>query len=234
MMYCLCTCIILISCTPTTKNNTQKISAETSNKFVLNGSFNDSITNKVYLNKIAENYIFPIDSAVVKNNKFIFQGVVNYPERFALTFYNYGTIAIIILENSIMTIEFNVDDLGNPTIKGSPLNAALNDYKNTSKEIFNKIQYLYPYFQKARLENDVEKLAAIKIDLEKIEQEHSTYTYNFIKQHPESFVAAILLRDQLKLAPIDTVQIKEAYVLLSPEVKQSPDAQIIATTLQLH
>ena len=237
VFYCLCSFAILSSCTQNSKEksikNKQEI-VQTNNGFVLTGSFNEYLTDKVYLNKIIEQNLFPIDSAIVENNKFSFHGIVNYPERFALTFGNYSNTVILIIENSTFNIELNATNLQEPIIEGSPLNTQLLNYKNASKEIFNKIAYLSPHFQKARLENDSEKLKQIGEDFKNIEKEHANFTYNFIEQNNNSFVAVMLLRDQLKVIPMDTVRIQNTYQLLSENIKQSSDAQIIETTLNLH
>jgi len=44
----------------------------------------------------------------------------------------------------------------------------------------------------------------------------------------------MILRDQLKATFIDTLRIKKAYNTLSNEVKTAPDAEIIASFLNLH
>tara|TARA_R110001583_G_scaffold412_2_gene3786 strand:+ start:30113 stop:30247 length:135 start_codon:yes stop_codon:yes gene_type:complete len=44
----------------------------------------------------------------------------------------------------------------------------------------------------------------------------------------------MILRDQLKSTTIDTIKILETYNKLSNEVKNSPDAEIIASFLNLH
>jgi hypothetical protein len=237
IFYCLCSIFILNSCT----NAKEKTSEEETSKpviknngFVLKGSFNEYLTDEVYLNKIIEQSLYPIDSAIVKNNKFTFQGIVTYPERFAITFQNYSEAVILIIENTAFEIEINATDLQEPIIIGSPLNNELTNYKIASKNIFNKIQYLFPHFQKARLENDSEKLLKIGEDFKNIENEHAHFTYQFIEQNSNSYVAVMLLRDQLKKIPIDTLRIENTYKLLSEKVKHTQDAEIITTTLNLH
>ena len=115
----------------------------------------------------------------------------------------------------------------NPIIVGSPLNSLLFSYKLNAKNIFHQIDLLYPKFQKARLDNDSEKLTEIGEELKIIEAEFSDYTYNFIAENSNSHVAAMILRDQLKSSNIDSTKIKKYYNLLSKKVKNSPDSEII-------
>ncbi|MBT8316152.1 MAG: DUF4369 domain-containing protein [Lutibacter sp.] len=206
----------------------------TNKTFILEGYIENFNPNKVYLNKIIENSIYPIDSSEVVDNTFKLSGIVEKPERFALTFENYAAITIFIIENKSFTISINSETINDPFIKGSELNSQLITYKEKSKEIFKQIDYLFPQFQKARLENDAPQLNKIRDEMKKIEMEHLNFSYKYIAQNKESYVAAMILRDQLKADTIDTLRIKEAYNILSIEVKTAPDAEIIASFLNLH
>lgn len=224
--------LIIFSC----KNSKSQLEKETDSiksGFVLQGTLKSYLSDKVYLNQIIENDIQPIDSAKIENNNFVFQGIVDYPERFILTFENSSAGVIFIVENTNFTIFLDPDQIDEPVIKGSELNTKLYDYKLASKNIFKKIDYLFPRFQKARLENDVKKLAEVGNELKKIEMEFTDFSFNFVKNNKDSYVSAMVLSDQLKSSTVDTARISNAYKLLSEEVKKSPDAQLIATTLKL-
>lgn len=229
-------CIILFSCKKNTTNSKLPTvsTSEISNSFEITGNLENFFPKKVYLNKIIEESMYQIDSCEVKDNYFTFKGLVEFPERFALTFENYSAATILIVENTQIKLLINSKEIAEPTISGSNSNLLLNQYKKYSKQIFKKIEYLFPQFQKARLENDAIKLDEIGKQVKAIENEFTNFSYKFIKNHKNSFVAAMILRDQLKSSNIDTVQIKKSYEILSSEVKQSPDAAIIASFLKLH
>jgi DNA-binding transcriptional regulator of glucitol operon len=211
----------------------QKEADSNKNGFVLQGTLKSALSDKVYLSKITGNDIQPVDSAKIENNNFVFQGIVEHPERFFLSFENSSTAVIFIVENTNFEIFIDPDQMEEPVIKGSELNTKLLEYKLASKNIFKKIDYLFPKFQKARLENDVIKLDEVGNELKQIESEFTDFSYNFIKNNSDSYVAAMVLSDQLKSTTVDTLRITNAYKLLSEEVKKSPDAQLIATALGL-
>ena len=211
-----------------------KKESDSKNKgFVLNGSLKSYISDKVYLSKIIEDNIRPTDSAKIDHNNFVFTGTVDYPERFELTFENSSAAIILIIENTNFEIFIDPNQLDEAVIKGSELNTKLDKYKSASKNIFKKIDYLFPKFQKARLENDVEKLAEIGNELKNIETEFTDFSFNFVKTNSDSYVAAMILSDRLKSSTIDTLRISNAYKQLSKAVKKSPDAQMIATAFNL-
>ncbi|WP_456376446.1 DUF4369 domain-containing protein [Lutibacter sp.] len=228
--------IVLISCEKNAKKLKQPVvsSSISSTKFELKGTLENFYPKKVYLNKIIENSIYPIDSSNVTNNNFIFSGFVEYPERFALTFENYSALSIVIIENTKFEVFISSNAINDPVITNSKLNNELSEYKIKAKNIFKKIDFLFPQFQKARLENNVEKLDEIKKNMEEIETEFTNFSYQFIIQNKDSYLAAMLLRDQLKSSTIDTFKIKETYQILSEKVKKSHDSEIIASFLNLH
>jgi len=231
---CFCSFVIFYSCNVPEKKSKQHKTESSINSFLLKGTLNSYLSDKVYLNKIIERNFYPVDSSFIKDNAFSFRGIVEYPERFALTFENYSNSLILILENKNFEIKINPVLIEEPIITNSPLNLKLEEYKITSKNIFKKIEALFPRFQKARLENDVEKLAEIEEKMKVIENEFRDYTYLFIENNRNSYVAAMILRDQLKSSNIDSTRVKETYLLLSDEVKKCPDALIIETILNLH
>lgn len=228
--------LILFSC----KKNDSQIKQPTqtlppiSKGFELTGTLEDFYPKKVYLNKLIENSIYQIDSSDVVNNNFTLKGSVTYPERIILTFENYSSTSIVIIENKHLKILIKSSEIHEPQITGSPLNNELFEYKTKSKQIFKKIDFLFPKFQKARLENDAIKLAEIGTEMEKIETEFTNYSFQFIEKHKKSFISAMILRDQLKSTTIDTLRIENTFNLLSAEVKNSPDSEIIASFLNLH
>jgi flagellin-specific chaperone FliS len=215
------------------KSQLEKETDANKNEFVLKGTLKSYLSDKVYLSKIIGNGIQSVDSAKIENNNFVFQGIVDYPERFILSFENSSAAAILIVENTNFEIFLDPDQIEEPVIKGSELNAKLHEYKLASKNIFKKIDYLFTKFQKARLENDVKKLDEVGNELKKIEMEFTEFSYNFIKNNSDSYVSAMVLSDQLKSSAVDTIRISNAYKLLSEKVKKSPDAQLIATTFNL-
>jgi len=224
----------LISCKEKSIKKDTVVISQTANSYEINGTLKNLVTNKVFLNQIFENSLYPIDSSEVSDNKFYFKGFVEYPERFAFTFQNYSSATIFIIENTTFEVNIDGENSLEPIINGSLLNDLMKSYQNESKSIFQKISYLFPQFQKARLENDVNKLEEIRSLMSEIEKEHTDFTFSFIKKNKNSFIAPMILRDQLKHETIDSLKIETTFNLIPSVIKKSPDAQIIELELQLH
>ncbi|WP_457616120.1 DUF4369 domain-containing protein [Lutibacter sp.] len=234
LIFCFCS-IFISSCNKPHKSlqkkeNNQKNSHKS---FVITGKVKNFYTNTVYLNKIDEYTISPVDSSLILNNTFTFKGTVEYPERYALTFKNYPETIVFIIENKDFTMHIDQEHAHDFYVEGSPLNTKLNEYKTASKKLFSKIEDLFPEFQKARLENDVKTLNKIETQIKTIETEFTNFSYQFIENHKNSYLSAMLLRDLLKSSLADTSKIKNNYNLLPENIKKAPDAQKIAAALHI-
>jgi hypothetical protein len=223
---------IILSCQGDSKLK-NKASEPKDKSFNLSGKLSNFYTDKVYLNKLKDNSYFPIDSSSIDKNMFLFKGKVAHPERFALTFKNYTTEVIIVIENCDFNIEINQLQLNDPIITGSNLNMQLNEYQTSAKKIFSKIDYLFPEFQNARLENNVLKLKEIRAEMNKIETEFTQFSFDFIENNKNSYISAMILRDLLKTPNIDSLKVDKLYKEFPEYIKQSSDSKIIANYLNL-
>lgn len=220
--------LLFCSCAKAKKKESVK---KTNTRFVIKGSFDRYFTSKVYLHQIKKQKLYLLDSSEVSNNTFTFTGIVKTPEKRVLTYKNSAIKTIFIAENKELSIHINTINNAQTTIKNSPLNDALKAYKNHSKQIFNQLDFLYASFQKARLENDYKKIKEISKKIKAIEREFHHYTFSYIANHSNSYLAAILLKEQLNVRPIDSIALLKAYKKLSSKVKKSTDAKAVAKYL---
>jgi hypothetical protein len=224
--------VVIIACSGKPKLK-KEVAKPIERQFNINGTLSNFYTNRVYLNRFKDNNYFPIDSAAIEDNTFTFTGSVPYPERYVLTFKNYTAEIILILENCELNIEINQLQLNNPTITGSELNVQLNDYQLATKKIFNKIDHLFPEFQTARLENDVQKLKEIREKMNEIEAEYTEFSFDYIENNQNSYLAPMILRDLLKTPPVDSLKVERLFRQFPDSIQQSRDSRIIADYLDL-
>lgn len=188
----------------------------------------------IYLYKLIPNFSV-VDSALVIKNTTSFDGNINFPERFILTLDNIDGGKLFIIENDSIEITMDKNDLKKSTIIGSKINDELFQFQNESKQIAAKIELLFPDLQRARLNNDAEVLKNISKQIAEIEQENINFNFEYINQHPDSFIAAMILNDLSKRdeIDIDIDKISKAYHSLSNKVKQSVDAKEVHRFLSL-
>ncbi|MCF6279348.1 MAG: DUF4369 domain-containing protein [Flavobacteriaceae bacterium] len=199
--------------------------------YFLSISVESGINNIVYLQKLANPS--EIDSAEIEENGMaVFKGSIQNPERYLITIEGLFGGKMIIIENDSITVDIKNKDLINSTIIGSKLNDELFEVQKKSERIYNKIDVLFPDMQRARLENDVEKLQEITRKMTLIEQENIDFNFNYAKENPNSFISAMILSDLSKRDSIDTKKIIESYNTLTDKVKKGIDAQNIELFLK--
>jgi len=211
--------LLMVSCEKETNKPIQ------SNSYVLTISIDNVNGNKTYLQKLSN--LKSIDSSIIRNGNATFRGKIKTPERYLLTIENVFGGKMLILENDSINIVVNNDDLIYATITGSKLNDELITTQKKSEKIYDKIDLLFPDLQRARLENDSKKLAEISSKMKAIEAENINFHFDYAKQHPNSFLSAMILSDLTKRDSIDIKKVSTIYNSFSKEVKKSVDAQFI-------
>lgn len=191
------------------------------NDFYIIGQLkNVSDSTRVYLKVQESNRIVPLDTAFVSNNKFEFNGKINRPEVFGIYIDSIKSSIGLFMHSDSVLIDIDEDKLSNSTIKGSELNDKYLSFINKSNEIISKTNYLFPLFQKARTENDVDKIYEINKKIEAIHNENRTFTLNFAKKNPNSYIAAFALQTLLNDESVSIDTIASIYNQFSHEVKK--------------
>ena len=216
--------ILLFTLNSCTKENVKTIENDS---YFLSISTENGNNSSVYLQKLAAES--EIDSVKIENGKAIFNGSLKTPQRYLITIEDFFGGKMIVLENDSITVTIKNKDLINSTITGSKLNNEMIKIQKESEKIYNKIDALFPDMQRARLENDAEKLQEISKKMSLVEQENVDYNFNYTKENPNSFISAMILNDLSRRDSIDTQKIKDSYNSLSNNVKKSVDAQKVAS-----
>ena len=79
---------------------------------------------------------------------------------------------------------------------------------------------LFPIFQKARAENDADKLEEINAQMKAINEENTVFTLQYAKQHPDSYISALALQSVLTVPTINKDTIAKIYNKFSDYVKK--------------
>jgi len=208
------TVLLFYSC----KRNIEK---DTTDNFSITGTIKITFNNSnVYLKTQENGILVMLDSTTIENGKFEFKGSINKPVVYGIFIDSIkGTIGIF-MENKAITIEAYEDSLSSSKISGSKTN---NDYLNfvrQSNQIISKMNVLFPVFQKARAENDVEKLEIINAKMQAINDENTSFALSYAKQHPDSYISAMALHSTLRVPSIHRDTILKIYDNFSDFVKK--------------
>jgi hypothetical protein len=186
----------------------------------------------VYLYKFISDKTQIIDSSKIANNHVAFKGYSPYPERYLITIENIFGSRLFVATNDSIQLEVSKKDLVNATISGSKLNTELNNYQRNLKEIYDKIDVLFPELQRARLENNPTKLKTIAKKISAIEKEGAEYNFLYVQKNKNSFISSMILNDLSKKDSADIHRILSTFEQLSDTIKESNDSKELLVFLK--
>lgn len=148
----------------------------------------------IYLQKIIDNEIAVIDSAVIQNNKvnFIVENgtpAMRYSVRIEGVRYPIGFFS----ENKDITIVGDFNDNRNITANGSAAQQLVNEYNAENKKFNDQFKELRQQYNTAALSNDEAALERISNEYDQVEKNQNNYQTLFLTKNSNSFVAAYVL-----------------------------------------
>ena len=198
--------------------NSEKINTE---NFVIIGNIENIPDNiKVYLKTQEYGKLTILDSTIVRGEKFEFTGKIDKPVIYGVFINNTKDAIGIFMENSTITIEAYKDSLASSKVSGSKTNDEYLNFVKKSNQIISKMNILFPEFQKARAENDVEKLKEINEKLQQISNANTNFTLDYAKRNPDSYIGAMALHSILNIPTVEKDTIEKIYKNFSDFVKK--------------
>ncbi len=169
--------------------------------------------------------VVSIDTAVVNNGKFKFEGKI---DEIQLAYLGLGnTIGKIpfVLENDKIVITAFTDSIQKSTVGGSYNNKELFGFNAKFTEYQKKIAAYrnenLDALMKARQFNDTVAMNKINDAFKKMEKEFDDYIENYISKNNNSFVTLVLLSNRIKTPTAEYEKIKPQMDNLSPELKST-------------
>lgn len=174
-----------------------------------------------------------IDTAIVMNEKFVFDGKVDYPDLVYLKLNGAIGKMPLIIENKEMSIDLNKDNIVKSKVSGSEANKALTIYNRKTEELSAKG---FNYSKQLRSingdENNVKK-AELQTSLNDINQQIKDYPFEFTKQHKDNVLSAILLKNLANERNADILKIENALNDLGDGPKNSVPATLLKSKIQM-
>ncbi len=141
-----------------------------------------------------------IDSAVIQNGHFLFEGPLSEPtranfigDRNVRDFYD-PSMTSIFLEPTAMEMTVTYGDFKNLVLKGSPSNDEFDALKREKEPIEKEME---PLRMASKNEKNPEKAAAIREQLKPFNTRMDMVDEAFIRAHPDSYISAYLIRFML-------------------------------------
>ena len=191
-----------------------------------------SNNTKIVLKKQENATTVSIDSTFSENGKFEFTGAIKIPAMYGIFIDSLKGGIYPLVESGTITISAHKDSLYNAQVSGTKLNNELNVFKEGSKKIVDKISDLFPEFQKARAENNVERIDQINAKMKAINDENTAYSLNYTKNNSNSYISAMILQSLLRMPDMNPEKAKLIYNNFSDEVKKSDFSKSIKNYIE--
>jgi thiol-disulfide isomerase/thioredoxin len=205
-----------------------------SESYVINGNAKGIYNGiRVYLKNLDQNNRqVDVDTAMVMNEKFTFEGKVLGPEMFYIYVNSVTGNLPLIIENSEMTIDIDKDNLANSKITGTKTNEALIAFSEKIKAYNEKRRSLSLALREAAQVNDNEKTTALNNELNNLNLEATDFPFEFINTNSDNYYSLILLESMLKNKNADFQKIIDTYQGLDSSLKTSAKGNEILAQIE--
>ncbi|MBO3116427.1 AhpC/TSA family protein [Winogradskyella sp. DF17] len=177
---------------------------------------------RIYLNNVDQRgRLTPIDTAMVMNESFTFEGALKYPKVVYLTMNSVPGRYPVMLENGEMQMTIDKTNLQNTIVTGSESHdnymAFAEKYRENQKELMAQgKEYNKALYGKDSL--------VIKTELEKLEkltESAKEFPYEFMENHPNDFVSLEIYEMQTQLRERDDQRMIDIFNAFDESLKTS-------------
>jgi len=206
---------------------------EPTDSFVINGKA-EGVYNgmRVYLNKVNERGgPIPIDTAIVMNETFSFQGSVAYPQLFYVNINGTPGRLPIIIENGISDLNIDSKILSYSSYTGSESYNVFKAYQKRLEDFQKEYEKAKTNLRQSYMLNDSVR---IKIDtdaLNKVTKDIEDYQYSYVEENSDNYGVLPLFYTRINSIDLDLDRANEVYASLSEEIKATEEGNRIRTTL---
>ncbi len=146
----------------------------------------------VYLQHLVADNLEVKDSVKSNNGTFSFEGKVDVPQQFVLTFGKIKQQIPFFVEPADIEIKGDIDSLQNLDILGSNTQEVFNQYGEGIGDLVKQQRQIYQEYQMAASQKDEAKMKQAEEKYMKVDSLKNIYNDNFIKENPNNVAAAFV------------------------------------------
>jgi peroxiredoxin len=175
---------------------------------------------KALLQRRVGSEFITIDSSLIKNGSFSFQGNIERPEMCYVYIADTLPYIRLFVENSRIRIEAEVDSLRNPHISGSKTHQLIVEYNELMKPYEKQLRETYQQYRKAYLDHNIEEIGKMEAKFDFISDKQKIISLKFVQDNSHSVVGAYLvwgtLAYDLEVSELEAISKK-----FSPDLHES-------------
>ncbi len=174
----------------------------------------------------------PIDTAVVKDGKFVFEGKETIPEMHYLFVEGIQASLPVIIEGGTIQVEAYKDSLRKSKVTGTHNNDIFTKYLADFSVLGEAFREASNNLAKARRERDSVAMPALQEKYIASQNAMKAFEEDFIANTPDAYLSALLLERQFSSRAQTEEKVQELFDKLSAEVKETKAAKRLAEKLE--
>lgn len=187
---------------------------------------------RVYLKGVDQNNRqIDLDTAIIMNEKFSFEGKVLEPEMYYLTINSVNGNLPVIVENGIITIDIDKENLINSKLYGTKNNEALMTYNHNLKSLIDQRQEINLTLRDAAQVNDAQKVKSLQENMSEVNLKLINLPYEFIEDNPDNYYALIIMENMLNNRNAELVRILNSFQNISDDLKATEKGQTLLSKI---
>lgn len=163
----------------------------------------------------------PIDTAIVVDEKFMFEGKLDNPEMLYISVNSVTGNLPLIIENSQITIDIDKNNIAKSKVTGSESNDDYVKFIEGRTQAQLDVQSLSVKLDEAKFIKDTENIKFYSDKLQDAVKNNENYALTFVENHPNSYVSLFIIDAQTNLRDVDIEAYETAFNALNTSLKTS-------------
>jgi thiol-disulfide isomerase/thioredoxin len=171
-----------------------------------------------------------MDTAIVMNEKFVFEGSIDYPEMLYLKINSVTGSIPLIIENKEMSVVIDKANMSRSKVEGTAANSALNLYNEKTNELSSR---RFEIGRQLRANNSNSNVDELNSEMSELTLKMQDFPFQFIEENKDNPFSTILLKKLAESKDADFTRIESTLNKLSEEQQRSITATMLKTQLQV-
>jgi thiol-disulfide isomerase/thioredoxin len=194
--------------------------------FIINGQIQGFTDGKVTLQRRLDNNFITIDSTVIKNGEFSLKGKINDPQVCYIWLNDTLPPIRILVENVKYDLWADINKLDKPSIKGSPLQAKLDEYHALTQPYEDQLDSLYTLVRSARKEGNTQLSDSMEKNYDAVEKEERVVSKDFVGKNSNNIVGPYIMWGTL-IYDLELQEMMNMASAFSPSIDSSQYVKLI-------
>lgn len=211
-------------------------------EYVISGNVKGMKNGLVFLEKQSPMGIGPlaIDTVKIVDGKFEIKGKTTEPEIHFIQIENINGKVPFILEEGEIEIEVDKDSIFKSKLAGTYNNEEFSKFGEESSKIQKRLQKKVMDFQMkntakmsaAQKANDTVTMNALRKQYDLLQKDMTDYTFGYPKDHPKSFISALITQMMFNNKKFKTSEIEAIYNSFDESLKKTKPGKAIKENLE--